>query len=273
MPWILGGAILGSALIGGAASSSAAGSQANAAQNATDTQLQMFNQIMGNLSPYQQAGGGALGSLEYQLGIGGAPSGPGSTNPRSRGSPAGPYGGVTGTPGGYGWLTHPFGTSDLTANLAPNYNFQLGQGLGQIANAGAATGMSGNTSAGLESFAQNYAANAYQQAFENYTTNQQNIYGRLGNLAQLGEQASTGSASGAPLFASGISQTIQGLGAANAAGTIGTANAITGGLSNLGGYYALNNMTGGSIFGGGGSSVPWDFSNLPVNTIGQPGQG
>jgi len=250
-------ATIGSSLIGGIASNSAANTQADAAQNATASQQQMFNQVMGNLQPYQTAGGGALSSLESQLGIGG-PAGqnptsgqalrPGSTlGPNINGTggvaPATPATGGT-TPGSPGWLNHSFGAADLNANLAPNYGFQLGQGLGQIQNEGAAAGgaVGGNTLSGLNSFAQNYASNAYQQAFQNYTTNQQNVYGRLGNLAQLGEQASTGSASGAPMFSSGISQTIQGLGQAQAAGQVGMANAFSGGANNLSGYYMLNNL-------------------------------
>jgi hypothetical protein len=325
MPFSIGAAILGgTSLIGGLlganAASGAASSQAGAAQNATNAQLGMFNQVMGNLSPYMQQGVGALNSLDYQLGIGSGNSygpagnmGGGLAPAQSSGAAAAgatlppqyanagytlqpngmvqdQYGnsypgsafGVTttaaqaarptsgqqtsgmqaaasgnGTPGSAGWLMHPFGASDLNANLAPGFNFQLGQGEGQIANEGAATGMSGNTLAGLQSFGQNYAQNAYQQAFQNYTTNQQNIYGRLGNLAQLGEQASTGSASGAPLFSSGISQTIQGLGQAQAAGQVGVANALSGGIGNLGSAYAFQNLLSGGG-GAGAAAVPWD---------------
>ena len=248
MPFILGGAILGAGLIGAVGSNIASGQQAGAAQNATNVQQGMFNQVMGNLQPYMQAGQGSLGQLQGYLNAG-----------------------AMGGPGGSAGLLHPFGASDLTSNLAPNYQFQLGQGLGQIANQGAATGMSGNTLAGLQSYSQDYAANAYQNAFQNYQTTQGNIYSRLGNLAQLGQASATGSASGAPLFSSGISQTIQGLGQAQAAGTVGMANAIGGGIGNLGSLYALQNMGGGGIFGGGGgTSVPWDFSNLPVQSYTPP---
>jgi hypothetical protein len=246
---IIGGAALTSG-IGALSSSNAANTQAGAATNATNAQLGMFGTVMGNLQPYIGAGASALGTLESGL----------NTSP-------------TGGPGGTAGFLKPFTSADLNTNLAPNYNFQLGQGLGAINNEAAATGMSGNAITGAESFAQNYAGSAYQQAFQNYQTTQGNIYSRLGNLAQLGQASSTGTASGAPLFASGISNTLQGVGAANAAGQVGVANAITGGIGNLSGYYALNNMTNGSIFGnsGGGGTTP-DFSTLPINNIGQPGQ-
>ena len=210
------GSQLGGSILGANASQSAAQDQANAAQQATNTQQGMFSQVMGNLQPYMSAGGGALSQLQSQM-------------------PA---------------LTTPFTAQALNSYLAPNYNFQLAQGEGQIQNAGAPGGMTGNTLAGLQSFAQNYAGNAYQNAFNNYQTQQGNIYQRLGSLAQLGQASATGAASGAPTFAGGISQTIQGVGAANAAGQIGVANAINGGIGNLAGMWMGNNMTGGKLLSG-----------------------
>lgn len=233
-------AIVGAGVIGAVGSNLAAGQQAGAAQQATDTQTGMFNQVMGNLAPYQQAGTSALGALQGYL------------NPSE-----------TGGPGGQPGLLHQFGPTDLTNNLAPNYNFQLAQGQNAIQNQNAATGgaIGGNALTGINAFSQNFAANAYQQAYENYQTNQNNVYGRLGNLAQLGQVSSTGQASGAPMFASGISNTIQGLGNANAAGTVGTANAIGGAGSNLAGYYWMNNLMGQS--GGGGGGLP-NYLNTPT---------
>lgn len=363
MPWGVAAAVAGAA-VSAYGSNRAAGQQAGAANNATQAQLQMFNQVQQNLQPYQQSGIGALNSLNYLMGIGGggygggvqngpqsgptgyaqpapgpgsagtapivngggpgwsaggggqqrlmnaagtsatSPSGisqtytPGSTwvgsadagtqagfrpavggpqsmqtQPQQVSGPQG-GGGMQGGPGGdpgaagglgYGYLTHAFNTSDLQGNLAPNYNFQLNQGLGQASNAAAAGGglLGGNALQGMNAFAQNYAQNAYQQAFSNYTTNQNNIAGRLGSLAQLGQASATGSASGAPLFSQGISNTIQGAGQAGAAGTVGAANAINSGLTNAAGYYYMNQqpgmasgweqmMNGGSYNGGPG---------------------
>ncbi len=209
------GSQVGGSILGANAAQSAAQTQAQAAQQATNTQQGMFNQVMGNLQPYMAAGNQSLSQLQSQM-----PS-----------------------------LTAPFTAQDLNSYLAPNYNFQLGQGEGQIQNAGAPGGMTGNTLAGLQSFAQNYAGNAYQNAFNNYQTQQGNIYQRLGTLAQLGQASATGAASGAPMFANGISQTIQGVGAANAAGQIGTANAVNGGLGNLSSMFLMNNWSGGRLFG------------------------
>ena len=208
-------------LFGANASSNAASAQAGAANNATAMQGQMFNTVMGNLQPYMGAGTNALNNLTSYL------------NPSA-----------TGGPGGAPGLLHTFGASDLNANLAPNYQFQLGQGMAQLSNQNAATGGAGggNAFAGEQAYAQNMAGSAYQNAFNNYQTNQNNIYSRLGNLAQLGQASSTGQASGAPLFASGMSNSIIGAGNAQAAGNIGVANALSGGLNNAAGYYTLGNM-------------------------------
>lgn len=226
---LTGGQLLSSGL-GALGSISASNTLAGAANSATNAQLGMFNQVMGNLQPYMNAGKAALGELGSYLNA----------------SP-------TGGPGGTAGLLKPFGASDLQSNLAPNYQFQLGQGMNQVQNQAAASGgaLGGNALTGLNTFAQNYAGNAYQNAFQNYQTNQGNIYNRLGNLAQLGQASATGGASGAPLFSQGISNTITGAGSALAGGQIGATNAITGGLSNLLGYYTLGSMTQPPSSGGG----------------------
>lgn len=208
-----------SSVVGGLGASSAANTQAGAAQAATAAQQGMFNTIQGNMQPYMQQGTASLGQLGSYL----------NAN-------------ATGGPGGAPGLLHAFGAGDLSSNMAPNYQFQLGQGMGQTQNQFAAGGGGGNELAGLQSFAQNYAGNAYQNAFNNYNTGQNNIYSRLGTLAQLGQASGTNSALGGSAFAGGISNTITGMGNAQAAGQIGVANAITGGINNGVGAYTLGNM-------------------------------
>lgn len=218
------------------------------------------------LSAFAGPNGQPIGSMGPQASPGAAQSM--QTQPQQTAGPA-QGGGMQGGPGAagglpYGYLTHQFNATDLAGNMAPNYNFQLGTGLMQAQNQAAASGglMGGNAQQGLNAFAQNYAQNAYQQAFSNYTTNQNNIAGRLGSLAQLGQASATGSASGAPLFAQGISNTIQGMGQAQAAGQVGVGNALSGGLSNLAGYYYMNGgQSGGTAqpyldagSGGGGTT-------------------
>jgi hypothetical protein len=86
------------------------------------------------------------------------------------------------------YLTHQFNANDLNANLAPNYAFQLQQG--QMANqrAGNAAGgaLGGNALQGLQRYTQDYAGGAYQQAFNNYNAQRNNIYNSLAGMANIG---------------------------------------------------------------------------------------
>jgi len=92
--------------------------------------------------------------------------------------------------------------------------------------------------------------NENNQQFNQYQTQNQNIYNRLAGLAQLGQNAASNTGMTGAGMASGIANTITGAGNAQAAGTMGTANAITGGLNNAMGYYMMNNLAGGNPFGG-----------------------
>jgi len=87
------------------------------------------------------------------------------------------------------YFTHQFDTNDLNTNLAPNYAFMLGQG--QMANQRAANAgggaLGGNALQGLQRYTQDYAGNAYQQAFNNYNTQRNNIYNTLAGMAGIGQ--------------------------------------------------------------------------------------
>ena len=117
------------------------------------------------------------------------------------------------------------------------------QGLGEASNLlNAQGGAGGNYGRGLTKYAEDYASTGYQQAYNNYNQNQTNIFNRLSNIAGLGQTslAQTGNLAGT--ISGGVANTITGAGAAQAAGTVGQANAISGGLSNIGGYYGLKGL-------------------------------
>ena len=135
--------------------SNAANTQATAANNVNDVLGGFYNQYAQAQQPYQNLGSGAVQQITDQA----------------------PY------------LTHQFNAQDLQAGLAPNYDFMLAQGAGANRNAANVGGglLSGNTLQGLNTFNQNYAQNAYQNAFNNYQTQRQNIYGNLSNAAGLGQ--------------------------------------------------------------------------------------
>ena len=124
---------------------------AGAAQNALGN---IYNQQLGFQSPYQTTGNVGANALVAEM----------------------PY------------LTNQFNASDLNSQLAPNYNFMLQQG--QMANQRAANalggGFGGNALQGLDKFTQDYAGNAYQNAFNNYQTQRGNIYNTLAGMAGIG---------------------------------------------------------------------------------------
>jgi len=139
------------------------------------------------------------------------------------------------------YFQHIFNKDDLTANLAPNYEFQLAQG--QMANQRAGNmgggALGGNALQGLQKYTQDYAGNAYQNAFNNYNTQRNNIYNSLANMANIGttsagQLANIGNTYGSNLanlssnFGGNLTSSYgQGIGAANAYG-LNTANLATG---------------------------------------------
>ena len=212
-------AIGGTALLGGAASLYGAKQQASAARDASSNALNEFGQIKASEQPYMTAGAGATGKLGSLLGISGDASAP-----------------------GYGSLTHQFNASDLQSNLAPNYQWQLNQG--QMANqnmANASGGLvGGNAMTGLQDYTQNFAGNAYQNAFNNYNTGQSNIFNRLNSIAGLGQNAASNTGAMGTQATQSANDYLTGAAAANAGGMMGAANAI-GGAANMGLNYSLAN--------------------------------
>lgn len=200
-------ATAGAGLLGAGASQSAGKTQADSANRGQDIQRDQFNLINAQQAPWRQAGQNALGQI----------SGMGD------------------------FFNHQFNANDLTANLAPNYEFTKQQGLGAIQNFSTMGGglFSGNTLKGIADYTTNYAQNSYQNAFNNFTANQSNIFNRLASIAGLGQQANTSVANAGATLAGGQSNAAMAGGAARAAGTVGAYNSISGGLNNAMSWYSL----------------------------------
>ena len=166
-----------------------------------------------------------------------------------------------------GYFSHQFNANDLNDTLAPNYAFMRDQGLGATANQLNVSGgnLSGNALQGINTFAQNYAGNAYQNAFNNYTANQSNIFNRLSTIAGLGSAANQQSSALAGTLAPSIANSQIAGGQAQAAGIVGGANALAGGANNAMGWYQLGNLTnqggGGSNYNAAGTFQPY-YSGL-----------
>ena len=111
----------------------------------------------------------------------------------------------------------------------PGYQFGLEQGLDAIEGSAAARGnlMSGATLQGLQSYAQDYASNQYQ-----------NWLGNQMRLGQMGQNAAAQQATQGQAYANNTGNYLTDAGRAGAAGTIGAANALAGPISDLTGYAA-----------------------------------
>jgi hypothetical protein len=262
---IIGG--IGSALIGSNAAQQASAQQVAAQQQALAKITAILQPIIGEGQGITQQGQGVLGSILPTL-TGASQSIIGSTLPALQSLL---------TPG-----------PNQTAALSQLPGFQFAQDWGQkaVQNMGTTMGLGGNTlTAGA-----NYATGLAQQGFGNYVNQLQNFLG-LGintgqNVSNTGQnlinaglttQTNAGSA-----LSSGSQSAISSIGNAQAAGTLGSANAISGGLTGaLGGasnaalLYGLSNKFGGGgggIYGNAGAYDPsGNLSSSDLSSAAQAG--
>lgn len=214
---------LASGVIGAGAASDAADQQAQAAQEAAANQMAMFNKEQENLKPFMQfgqAGQSALGSL---LGLNKG------ENPLSS------------------LLLKPFNPTMQDLESTPGYQFTLDQGLKGTQNSYAAQGLarSGAAMKGAAQYSEGLAESTYQQQFSNYLSQNQQIYNMLGGVVQTGLGAATNTANMGMQAASQASNYLTSGAAASAAGTIGSANALSAGIGGIGSAvqnYAMMSM-------------------------------
>jgi len=209
MSFITAAAIVGgTTLVGSYLASNASKSAANTVANATTAgQQQMQGNLQAlspNYTPYMNLGQTGVNQLNAQL-----PN-----------------------------LTQSFGPDQLKSNLAPNYQFMLNQGLGAQSQAMNVGGGGSNINTANTKFAEDYASNAYQNAFNNYQTQQSNIFNRLASVAGIGSNAVSGLSNLATGTASNITQLGVGGAQATAAGITGSANAISSGIQGAGQAYS-----------------------------------
>jgi hypothetical protein len=244
---VIGGtALVGSAYLSSQGAQSAADAQANAQMQAANTQagaalaqqnnlLAAGKQAASQFTPYSTTGQTYLNSLAQNN----------------------------------AYFNHQFDNTDLNANLAPNYSFILGQGQNATNQMSNATGgyNSGNAAKALQDYTQNYASNAYQNAFNNYNTQRGNISAIDLSGSNLGLSGATGAANATLGTSTNIANLgigaanataagITGSAAANAAGIIGSSNAYAGAAQGIGGlgYSYLNSMNNATTNNGGSYS-------------------
>jgi hypothetical protein len=233
MPW----GFVAAAVVGAVGSNIAAGKQASGQRQAAQTQADMFNTITGQEQPFMQAGVGATNALSELLGTA-APTGAGGTASG------------TGLPGGY--LTQQFNPTMSDLQNYPGYQFALktgGQAL-ENANTPGVGALSGPALKSLMSFNQGMAGTQYQNAFNNFMTQQNAIFGRLSGIAGLGQNAASNTGTAGTQLGTGIAQAQAAAAGAQAGGIVGATNSISNNAVPLAYLMSQNNSGGG---GGGGS--------------------
>ena len=231
---VAGGAIVGgvaSSAIGGSAAKSAAGTQADAANNAAQLQWQQFQQLQQNQQPYMQLGQNSIGGLQSQLGK-------------------------------LGGMNFSFNPTEAQLEQTPGYQFTLQQGLKGVDNAASAKGLnlSGAQMKGIGQYTTGLADQTYQQQYQNALQNFMTNYGassdqynRLSGLVGLGQNAAAGVGNAGLQTANSAGNFLTSGANAQAAGTIGAANAINGGIGSAmnGGllYSLMNQGNNSSIYG------------------------
>jgi hypothetical protein len=231
-PAVIGGGLsLLGGVLGGSAAKSSANTQADAARYAADLQQRQFNLINEQQAPYRGYGYTALNEIGGLLG--------GSTPQYDA------QGKQIGTQQGTGYLTRQFGPEDLKTSLAPNYEFMLKEGqraARQRLNAGGSGGS--DIDRGITRFAEDYASNAYQNAFQNFSNQRKDIYNTLAGIAGIGQTGQSATNAANQTLGTNLSNLATSAGAAQAAGQVGAANAYGGALSNIGGYSYLQGLRG-----------------------------
>ena len=195
MPWMMALAVGGSALLGASASKSAAKTQAAAADRAAELQQQQYEQTRQDLAPYRAAGQTALNALT-----------PLATNYQK------------------------FGMDQFQQD--PGYAFRLSEGQKALDRSAAARGglISGGALKAAQRYGQDMGSQEYMNAFNRYQLERNAQLNPLQSLAGVGQTTANQLGQFGASNAANVGNLMTGGAAAQAAGQVGIANAVTGGL-------------------------------------------
>lgn len=235
MSWVAAATVT-AAVVGSRAAGKAASAQRDAASQANETQLQMFEQTREDMQPWREAGTVALRQL------------------------------VDGTAAG-GDLNRDFTLQDFQRD--PGYDFRMREGMRGLEGSAAARGglMSGGTLKALQRYGQDYASAEFSNAYNRFNADRDRRFNRLAGIAGVGQTATRDVAGFGANAANAVAGNQLAAGNATAAGYVGRANAFNNSLGNLQSMYTLSRMfpngtaqprsyAGGmtGFFGGNGTS-------------------
>jgi hypothetical protein len=224
------GASIVSGAMGARAAKSAAQTTADATVRAQEIQREMYEQGRQDLAPYRGLGYGALTE------IGGAMAG--------RQPIYDDQGNITGFQTGTGYLTGQLTPEKIKEYLDPSMAFRMKYGTQateRLQNVGQGA-FSGNTLRALNEYGQGLASTEFGNAFGRAQGERKDIYNILANIAGMGQGAVNTGVSAGQSTAQSLGQLGVGGAQAQAAGTVGAANAISGGIQNAGNMLYLNQL-------------------------------
>jgi len=209
MSWVAV-AIGGSALLGymgsqkqAGAAESAAQTQLQGTQEAARIQKEMFDILNAQQKPYREAGYAGLSKIQDML----------------------PF------------FTKMPTEADITA--MPGYQFGLKQGLGSVSQGMNVLSPGSNVDISRQKFATDYALS---QGLPAYMKQRSDIFNTLASIAGIGQKATDTSAQLGQETGSNLGQLAVGGAGALAGGQVGAANAMAGGLSNIGSSLTLASL-------------------------------
>jgi hypothetical protein len=209
MSWVAV-AIGGSALLGymgsqkqAGAAESAAQTQLQGTQEAARIQKEMFDILNAQQKPYREAGYAGLSKIQEML----------------------PF------------FTKMPTEADITA--MPGYQFGLKQGLGSVSQGMNVLSPGSNVDISRQKFATDYALS---QGLPAYMKQRSDIFNTLASIAGIGQKATDTSAQLGQATGSNLGQLAVGGAGALAGGQVGAANAMAGGLSNIGSSLTLASL-------------------------------
>jgi hypothetical protein len=206
-------AAVGGAVISSKASKKASRAQVQASQDANAAQERMFQRQIELQEPFRQGGMTAQNEIMQLLGIGGDK-----------------------TAAGYGSMAKAFGTDQFQQD--PGYAFRQAEGMKALERSAAARGnlLSGSTLKGVQRFGQDLASQEYQNAFNRYQVERSARLNPLQSLMGSGQSATNVMTGAAGQMGQNQASNIYNAGQARASGYIGSANALTNALGQIGGY-------------------------------------
>jgi hypothetical protein len=165
-------------------------------------------------------------------------------------------------------FTQQFGPEQLARYLDPSMDFRMKYGTKATERLGNVSGgaISGNTMRALTEFGQDLASTEYANAFNRAQTEPTNIFNRLSNIAGLGQNAVSTGVQAQQAFGNQASNIMTGQAAAQAAGTVGQANAYAGALGNIGNMAMMNALMNPAVARPGmPAGAPAAAMQVPVN--------